>query len=152
MITQTDQGYIYCFCNGRSQYKIGMTRCSTEQRLNQLNRETSNTDTITEQFSKKVYNPYTCEQTLHKLFDDCRIKVSYGTKTKQTEWFNIDINKIKLAFELVAEIPEDNDELPNISQLNIDDDNDSDYTPSSNIKIDNSVVGMSVKFFAIING
>lgn len=100
----TSLGWIYCLSNPSYReglYKIGCTE--TVDKTPQMRAEQLFKTGVPEPFvvecAKIVKNPYNKESTIHKLLGETR-------NHKKREFFNSDLNKIKLMFDLCDDFPE----------------------------------------------
>lgn len=97
--TQIDNldGYIYCLSNPSfvGLYKVGFTKNSPLKRIKKLN-NTSVPFKFKIEFAKKVTNCIDKEKQLHFLLS------KYGERVNSNrEFFKIDLNEIKLFFNLI---------------------------------------------------
>lgn len=100
-------GYIYCFKNESMPgiYKIGMTVRTPRERLAEANKPDAwRPPTPFEQcFAKKVHMPLQKESILHKLLDSYRIH-------PRREYFKLSEHQIKLMFDLMDDVHDDDDD------------------------------------------
>ena len=91
-----NEGYLYCLSNpafDENTYKIGYTKNDPNLRMSQLN-TTGVIYPFKLEFAKYVYNYAEKEKTLHLILDKYRINPN-------REFFKLNINEIKLLFDLL---------------------------------------------------
>ena len=87
------EGYIYCLYNPAHPlvYKIGLTKRTVEDRLNELNKATGTFHNFVVIISKKVTDCHESESRIHRVLQPFRLK---------KEFFQAPLDKIQNLFDL----------------------------------------------------